>query len=162
MAAGFASLGLATPQHALGLPEGSIRALIALFLIMIFIMVSIHLFRTVSGRTGVILKNLTSAQIVELGNRVADIEQNQAGTFDVTLRTGITAAGEQLALQLATILGTLVAAVSAFYFGTTTVASAQRAAETSRAGLPSATSTPSIDNITPNSGSVAQEGLILS
>ena len=56
MAAGFASLGLASRQNAIGLPEGSMRALIALFLIMIFIMVSVHMFRAVAGQTGATLK----------------------------------------------------------------------------------------------------------
>src|SRR3712207_8788266 len=37
IASGFSALDLATRDHALGLPEGSIRALIALILIMIFI-----------------------------------------------------------------------------------------------------------------------------
>src|SRR5205807_5805646 len=44
----FQQLGLADPRQALGLPEGSIRALIALFLLMTFVIVSIHLFEHVA------------------------------------------------------------------------------------------------------------------
>jgi len=93
-------------------------------------------------------------RVVDLGERVADVEQNQEGTFDVTLRAGITQAGEQLALQLATILGTLVAAISAFYFGTTAVTSAHHAGEASRTGLQAETPALSIGSITPASSPV--------
>ena len=53
MAAGFALLGLADPQQALGLPEGSIRAMIALFLIMIFVTFGLYLFRAVANTTDI-------------------------------------------------------------------------------------------------------------
>jgi hypothetical protein len=51
MATGFALLGLADPQQALGLPEGSIRAMIALFLIMIFVTFGLYLFRAIASGT---------------------------------------------------------------------------------------------------------------
>jgi hypothetical protein len=66
--------------------------------------------------TEVIQENLTSAEVNELGEQAVNVQQNEP-TFDVTLRPGITEAGERLALQLITTLGTLVAAISAFYFG---------------------------------------------
>ncbi len=129
MAAGFSSYRLSTPKHALGLPDGSIRALIALFLIVIFVMVSVYLFRSISGRTGAVLPGLTAVQVAALGDRLADVAERRdtAGVaiYDVTLRAGVTPAGEQLALQLVTILGTLVTAVAAFYFGSAAVTSAK-------------------------------------
>jgi hypothetical protein len=48
VAAGFSSMSLTDPKQALGLPEGSIRAMIALVLIMVFIIFGIHLFRKVA------------------------------------------------------------------------------------------------------------------
>jgi len=117
MAAGFASWRPDVQNHALGLPPGSVRALIALFLIMIFTIMSVYLYRTVAGVAGSELEDLTLAQVRELGDQVMAIEQDSAGKFDVTLRVPVTAAGEQIALQLITLLGTLVTAVSAFYFG---------------------------------------------
>jgi hypothetical protein len=77
----FSRLDLANRKHALGLPPGSVRALIALFLIMVFIIMSVYLFRTIA--------------------------------------VGVPAAAEQLAMQLVTVLATLVTAVSAFYFAKT-------------------------------------------
>ena len=44
IAAGFAQLDLSDDQQALGLPSGSIRAMIALILILVFIMFGVYLF----------------------------------------------------------------------------------------------------------------------
>ena len=49
MAAGFSSLDIADKSQAMGLPEGSIRAIIALFLIVGWIIMSIYLFSAVGG-----------------------------------------------------------------------------------------------------------------
>ena len=123
-AAVFYRLNLTDPRQPLGLPEGSVRALIALFLIMVFIIMSAYLFRTIAGRPGVLLPNLTAAEVAGLSGQAYDVAQNKAGTFDLTLRVGVPAAAEQLALQLVTILATLVTAVSAFYFGSANVRTA--------------------------------------
>jgi hypothetical protein len=114
--------------------------LIALFLIVIFVIMSIYLFRTIAGRAGAALQNLTAAQVAELGGQVFSVEQKKPDAFDVTLRAGVTATTEQLALQLATVLGTLVTAVSAFYFGSATATSAQRS---------TLSGAPSVDSVTP-------------
>jgi len=49
MAAGFSSLDIADKSQPMGLPEGSIRAIIALFLIVVWIVMSIYLFSAVGG-----------------------------------------------------------------------------------------------------------------
>ncbi len=49
LAAGFSSLDIADKSQAMGLPEGSIRAIIALFLIVVWIIMSIYLFSIVGG-----------------------------------------------------------------------------------------------------------------
>jgi hypothetical protein len=149
IAAGFSELGLADRAHALALPDGSVRALIALFLIMIFVFMGVYLFRSVAGQPGGTLPNLTAEQVVALGNQVMSVDPNppqpdQANTFNVTLRSGITPTGEQLALQLATILGTLVTAVSAFYFGSSTATSALGAGGSSPTAL-------TLEKVSPNS-----------
>jgi hypothetical protein len=90
IAAGFANLELTDARQALGLPEGSIRAMIALFLIMIWIILSIFLFSAVSP----------------------------SSTNTETVR---------MAEQLITTMGTLVVAISAFYFGSYSVTTASKA-----------------------------------
>ncbi len=51
LTAGFAALNLTDRRRAFGLPEGSIRALIALFLIVIWVIVSVFLFRFVASES---------------------------------------------------------------------------------------------------------------
>ena len=52
MAAGFAALNLSDNRQAMGLPEGSIRALIALFLIVVWVILSVFLFGALQGQSG--------------------------------------------------------------------------------------------------------------
>ncbi len=148
MTTGFAALGLANSRQALALPPGSIRAMIALFLILVFVILSIYLFTTVAedkGGTTASFTGLTSAELTALGVKFEDIrDDNGDGKFDGKIRNGLPTEGRQMAQQLVTILGTLAAAVSAFYFGSTSVAQA-RAAVTPR--LP-----PVIGRIDPQEG----------
>jgi hypothetical protein len=65
VAIGFNMLKMADPNSALGLPEGSIRALIALLLILIFIMMSVFLYRETAGSV-VRLPSLSNAQVNQL------------------------------------------------------------------------------------------------
>lgn len=82
----FSVLGLASAKEALGLPDGSVRAIIALMLLVLFAILSLYLYNSVS----------TAAK--------------DSPAIDV-------------AKQLITLLGTLVTAVSSFYFGTNAVSS---------------------------------------
>ena len=150
----FSGLHLTSPQDALGLPNGSVRALIALFLIMIFIIMSVYLFRSISGRSGAQLLGLTASQVAALQGQIFNIAQKNDNTFDVTLRVGVPAAAEQLALQLITILGTLVTAVSAFYFGSSTAAAKQDVAPREIVAQEHL----SIDKITPASVAITAVG----
>lgn len=90
VAAAFKTLQLSDSKQALGLPQGSVRALIALLLIIIWAIVSIYVFR-----------------FVAFGN-----SSGGAASAD----------GIKLAQQLFTTMSTLVVAVSAFYFGSSSAA----------------------------------------
>ena len=111
MAAGFNTLDLSDDKEALGLPPGSIRAMIALLLILVWAIISIYVFRFVAFGSG--------------------------GTTG-----GASADGVKLAQQLFTTMSTLVVAISAFYFGTSS-------ASTPRRQEPPATSQPLIWKIDP-------------
>jgi hypothetical protein len=84
---------LTSSSAALGLPEGSIRAIIALVLILVFVVMSIFLFNAVF-----------------LADGVGPAARNNAAT------------------QVLAVLGTLVTAVAAFYFGTSAVTTGSVAA----------------------------------
>lgn len=62
----FAALGLSDPGQALGLPEGSIRAVIALSLIVTFVISSLFLFGRLSNGQTITLKGLTEAQVKQI------------------------------------------------------------------------------------------------
>ncbi len=120
VAAAFKTLQLSDGQQALGLPQGSVRALIALLLIIIWAIISIYVFR-----------------FVAFGN-----SSGGAASAD----------GIKLAQQLFTTMSTLVVAVSAFYFGSSSAA--QRAPT-------SGTVVPSLLKVVPEKGLQGQVDLAL-
>ena len=90
----FSLYKLIDPREALGLPPGSIRALLALLLLVIFASMTVFFFGA-------------------LRNTPPNVEN---------------AAAADIAKQVLTILGTLLAAVSGFYFGTTSTTNAAKIA----------------------------------
>lgn len=130
MTSAFHYLGLNDPHQALGLPEGSVRALIALILIVVFIIFGIYLFQTVSAGSGGKVRGLSTTQVLDLGTRALVVEDSTVnpGTYDVTLRVGVTDDGARLAQQILTTVGTLVVAVAGFYFGSSAVAAGRAVA----------------------------------
>ncbi len=127
-------LGLSNGDEAMGLPRGSIRAVIALLLILLFFIAAIFLFNS-TRETGGDRDESRSIQGVDAARYAAiPIEEIQSSTprtvndevvYDVVLypHSG-TETSDDIAKQLITILGTLVTAVAAFYFGANSVSSA--------------------------------------
>lgn len=84
MASSFARLNLADAQRALGLPEGSIRAIIAISLIMVFISFGIYLFDAVAKPKVIVRTGLTSTQLDEIpAETIVDKEEHKI--FDVKI-----------------------------------------------------------------------------
>lgn len=90
----FSLYKLIDPREALGLPPGSVRALLALLLLVIFASMTVFFFGA-------------------LRNAPPNVENGAAA---------------DIAKQVLTILGTLLAAVSGFYFGTTSTTNAAKIA----------------------------------
>ena len=136
LSAGFNRLNLSDANQALGLPEGSVRALIAIFLIVVFVGIGIYIFRSVAYPTTTTIHGLTQEQVAELAieNILATIQRNEGDpeTFNVVLRTNISQDGVQLGQQVINVLGTLVVAVAGFYFGARAVTDAQGATAVSQ------------------------------
>jgi hypothetical protein len=128
-------LGLHDQTEAMGLPRGSIRAIIALMLILLFFIAAIFLFNSTRRvppvdnelRTlqGVDAARLATIPTEEIRSQTA---RNAGGTtvYDVVLLPSPldNQASDDLAKQLITVLGTLVTAVAAFYFGANSVGGA--------------------------------------
>jgi hypothetical protein len=138
----FAVLNLSDKTQALALPEGSVRAVIALCLLVLFAIITIFLFgslsivpvelRMIQGlndleREEFLNKNqnLTSVVVIpyatDKGKRYT-IEYREKVDEDAKARQR---AKEDFAKQLLVLVGTLVTAVASFYFGTRAVTPTQ-------------------------------------
>ena len=130
MTAVLGALGMSDRTHSLGMPAGSVRAVVALSLILIFAITSIFLFRQLSNPPTVQIKGLTQAQLADIpGKEIVSSKPSEVGEslFDVERRLA-NEASEDFAKQILTLIGTLVTAVAAFYFGAKAVESGARSA----------------------------------
>ena len=137
----FTSLDLDRGDQPLGLPEGSVQAFIALFLILLFFVMSVFIYinvsTTSSDRT---LRNLTQASVDELradgSTQIVAVIPRQVQlrepasdgaefetVFDVVIAAPVTRSdvADEIGRQLVTTIGTLIVAIAAFYFGAKTV-----------------------------------------
>jgi hypothetical protein len=139
----FASRQLTDRNQPLGLPEGSIRAVIALMLIVIFAVAAIFLYSNIAVPYGATLQALTSDQLKQIP--VTDMLSEKLNadntTYTVVVVVRKSAASEDFAKQLLTVISTLVVSISSFYFGS-------RVSETAHADEKSPT--PTLDRIEPN------------
>ena len=125
-------LRLTNRDEAMGLPRGSIRAVIALLLILLFFIAAIFLFNSTSQLNGDRTENRELNDIdaarfgaipTELIQSVSQETVDGEVLYDVVLypNSNGTPTSDDLAKQLVTVLGTLVTAVAAFYFGANSV-----------------------------------------
>ncbi len=140
----LAGFRLTNRKEALGLPSGSVRAILALGLLLVFSIVSVFLFWN-TGHDVVESTGITADQVALLPkDRIISI-QATGTTYTVGVTSG-SGLSDQLAQQLMTMLGTLLTAVAAFYFGSASVSAAYKAsrgaAEDARASTASAPGAP--------------------
>lgn len=118
----FAMFDLQDRTQALALPEGSIRAVIALMLIVLFAILSIYLYGSLS----------TNSQLVDLGPLEATKEAGWRSQFGANYLSFVSVTDGKphgyfrnippqesvdFAKQLLVLVGTLVTSISSFYFG---------------------------------------------
>jgi hypothetical protein len=183
----FSILNLTNENQAMGLPEGSIRAVIALSLIVLFAILSIFLYQNIlTGGPLVTIANISDterAQFIREHTNARDLQstlvkdkegeplvskdgagqpiKNADGTpkyfYDISYRS-TNAASDEFAKQLLVLLGTLMTAITSFYLGAGTVTSAVKAG--SEAGT-LASPPPTLSGIKPTSHSIATDGAAL-
>lgn len=125
----FSAIGLSKPEYALGLPEGSVRAVIALGLVVIFVTVSIFLFGEIEG-DNIISRDIPESLVASLDGETISIscegiDDTNINVCDVLTRVDKGAASEDFAKQVLTTVSTLVVAVAGFYFGARAVSAAR-------------------------------------
>lgn len=161
----FSILKLTNKDQAMGLPEGSIRAVIALSLIVLFAILSVFLFQSIStGGASTTIAEMSGADRTEFirnHTTARDIQstptKDKPGFYDVTYKSANTAS-EDFAKQLMVLLGTLMTAITSFYLGAGTVTSAVKAGtEAAAASVPP----PSLSGIKPAMASIASDGPVL-
>lgn len=141
----FRALHLSVRKHPLGLPDGSIQAFIALFLILLFFVMSVFLYlnvsatsrdRTLTGLSAEELQQVRTEQqdqiVAVVPRQVAPADSDDGGletVYDVVIAGPIarSTVADELARQLVTTMGTLIVAIAAFYFGAKSVQEAKSA-----------------------------------
>jgi len=132
MAAIFAALNLSDTAQSLSLPQGSVRAVIALSLILVFTTTAVFLYmqlREVPSRKYI---GITQEQLDAIpAETIISIRPSKVGEnlFDVERELKQSEASEDFAKQILTTISTLVVAIAGFYFGTRAVVAARSAVE---------------------------------
>ena len=174
VAAIFWFLDLTDRNQAMGLPEGSIRAVIALSLIVLFAILAVYLYEGIStgGQTNT-LANLSDADRVQFikdhptakdlqavlvtdkgGQPLKSPDGTPKNLYTVTYRSA-NPTGDDFAKQLLVLLGTLMTAITSFYLGAGTAVSA--AAQTTDLVKPK----PTITGVDPITWSISKDGPVI-
>ena len=133
-----ARLGLASRDHELGLPAGSVRALLALTFVLLFFILAVFLFVNAKSLTEFQSTGLTQEQVDEIAPdrlvAVTAVDNPEGPTlYNVTQLVDDEEISGDLARQLVTLVGTLVASIASFYFGANSV---QKAFEVAQGSIP--------------------------
>ena len=124
------ALGLANPDYALGLPQGTVRAVIALSLVVIFLITAIFFYSDLAKPEYKTSKGMSAEDIKKLPQtKIVGVQTTEDGKFNVTVVVGKNEASVDLAKQLLTTVGTLLVAMIGFYFGSRTVAAGRGVGE---------------------------------
>lgn len=130
----FSGVELTDKTQALGLPEGSVRSVIALSLVLLFAILAVYLYSSMSSRGRILeAKGLTQEASTQLKQNLLpgqfvfeqQVADNGKTTVSVYYRETANPASDDFAKQLLVMIGTLVTAVSSFYFGSKTAIAAQ-------------------------------------
>jgi hypothetical protein len=154
----YSVMGVEDPKQALGLPEGSVRALLAFSLVLIFVCLAAFLFGEVNKNNqpveGKTLTRVTDAQLTDLKTNfivASELAKDQttgkviyeqvAGSdgktptddlkhplYTATYYTKASKDAEDFAKQIFTTLATIFVSVVSFYFGSSVTSSAAAAA----------------------------------
>lgn len=135
----YAYNNLEDRSQALALPEGSIRAVIALMLIVLFAILSIYLYGNMAEGQLLALGTVDDAmrsQIERLypEGRVIAVPSGDS-RFQVWVRQSTSPEAIDFAKQLLVLVGTLVTSIASFYFGSKTASAGEGRATDTRSAI---------------------------
>lgn len=144
----FQYIGLASATEALGLPDGSVRAILALSLLVLFGLLTAFLFNSLNDggaqrHAEKLPPNYTQDAFKKdnpLAMDVTILPSADGSTKDAYWIDPRDQSSTDFAKTLLTIIGTLMTAVTSFYFGANTVASAVATTPTPNGLAPAPTS----------------------
>ena len=128
----YRSVGLQDSRYALGLPDGSVRAIIALILIFLFfVAITFIYFSIARGQPNSTLRGLTPAQFAQIPptDLISSTPVPATGkptSYNVVIRGSASSAEQDIGKNLVVLLGTLITAVASFYFGSNSATYAAR------------------------------------
>ena len=178
VALAFSILGLADKDQAMGLPEGSIRAVIALSLIVLFAILSVFLYQSlITGGSINTVDNLSEtarAEFLRDHSTARDLQSvlvkgpdgqpvkaaDGSSLYRVTYRSE-NSTSDDFAKQLLVLLGTLMTAITSFYLGAGTATSAASAVQAATSMLPSTNTPPTVSSINPIQHTVSTQGYLI-
>jgi hypothetical protein len=120
----LSTLGLTSRNSAFGAPEGTIRAIIAIDLVIIFAMTSVYLYGQLKSVPVQKLTAITQQELASISPAkiISQVPNDQDPTLtDVTIQLERNPTSDDFAKQMLTTISTLVVAVAGFYFGTQAV-----------------------------------------
>jgi hypothetical protein len=118
MAIAFKTVHLANQTQALGLPDGTVRAVIALSLILIFAVVTVYLFSNLSD-----MSELAVAPTATVTTGTNAQTSTSLSPADARRQSKL-ASSQDFAKQLLIMLGTLITSITSFYFASSKTAEA--------------------------------------
>jgi hypothetical protein len=176
----YSVIGVSDRTQALGLPEGSVRALIAFSLVLIFVCLGAFLYNSVSNSAlipGGKSARITEAQLSDLKTQFVvaseparktdgSVEMDTDGKsplYNATYFIKPGKDGEDFAKQIFTTLATVFVSVISFYFGSSTTSSAVGAGAKAAIGggggtTPAGTGTPTGGSGTTSAGAGTPAG----
>jgi hypothetical protein len=147
----FKATGNDDKSQALALPSGSIRALLAFALVLMFVTLGVYLYEGVAHNGEAVTKTaLTQPQVEALKAQFSLVIQSPAAgqpttsnLFDVTYYPGRSKEADDLAKQMFTQLATVFVTVIGFYFGSSTASAGVNTGVAAAGSVSGKTSSPS-------------------
>ncbi len=130
----FGLFGLSDKTQALALPQGSIRAVIALSFVIQFAILSLFLYQGLaSGGTARTVADLTDSDKADFLNNnktatdivVRETTNGKGKRYTITYRAPNDPSSQDFAQQLLVMMGTLMTAMAGFYFGSRAASASQ-------------------------------------